>query len=411
MFIKTDNLTKIFHFSIGQQILSLGRVLLGRQSERRLEHRTVVAVDDVSLRVGEGERLGIIGRNGAGKTTLLQMIAGLSSATSGAVEVDGRVNCIMTLGVGLREDASGRENIYIDGEANGKSRLEIDENIDAIITFADIGEFIDHPMRTYSSGMKSRLSFAMIAFIEPEILIIDEALSAGDAEFGRKASAKMKEICDKGKILILVSHGLNTICDMCNRCIWMDHGRIRMDGDPETVTDAYKKHVRRMDEAEIVRRFRSRLGSKSFSEIAEVTGVGFHGTDGVARKIFDVGETMAVRIGVRTSECLGRPDLKISFTRSDDVVLMENLASEEGFDCGPIDGTAVLEIQMGPIFFGKNTYEVHVELLDRNRPDEPLLASYDSVLKVENPVHPHDNVAFFEPTVWTVESMVDEETA
>lgn len=410
MFVTTNNLTKVYHLSPVRQLRSLGRVLLGRPAATRVERRTIVAVDNVSLRIKEGERLGIIGRNGAGKTTLLQMIAGLSSPTSGTVEVDWRVNCIMTLGAGLKENVSGRENIYLDGETNGKTRSEIDKIIDETIAFADIGEFIDHPMRTYSSGMKARLAFAMIAFIEPEILIIDEALSAGDTEFGIKASARMKEICDKGKILILVSHGMKTICNMCNRCIWMDSGRIRMDGDPEAVAEVYEEHVRRLDEAEIVKRFRSRIGGKSLSPGVAVTGLEFLGADGEPRKIFDVGELMTVRIGVRTSGRLARPDLKISFRRSDGVLLMENLASEDGFDCGTVNGSAVFEIPMGPIFFGKNTYEVNVELLDRDLPATPLLASHDSVLKVEDPRHPYDNVAFFPSTSWRAEAVAGKET-
>jgi len=411
MFVKTTNLTKVFRVSMGRPLLSLGRLLVGRKPVRGGRRKTVVAVDNASLHIGEGERVGIIGRNGAGKTTLLQMMAGLSAPTSGTVEVDGRVNCIMTLGVGLNETVSGRENIYIDGEANGKSRSEADAVIDDIIAFADVGEFIDHPLRTYSSGMKARLAFAMIAFIEPEILIIDEALSAGDAEFGKKASARMKEICDKGKILILVSHGMETIRNMCSRCIWMDHGKVRMDGDPQTVTEAYANHTRRADEAEIVRRFRRQVGRTSFTEDVAVTSVDCADAGGQERKVFRVGEAMTVRIGVRAGRRLPRPDLRISFGRSDGTLLMDNLASADGFECGPIDGEAVIEIPVRCLLFGQSTYEVHVELLDRDRPDDPVLAVHDSVLRVENPRYPHSYVAYYAPTTWTVQAPASRETA
>ena len=183
------------------------------------------AIDNVSLKIEKGERVGIIGTNGAGKTTMLSIIAGLLEKTSGEIDVEGHVDCIMSLGTSIREDATGRMNIYIDGEVNGKSKEEIDEIIDEIINFSELGTAIDQPVRTYSTGMKSRLAFSMIIYLKPEILIIDEALSAGDTQFGIKASKMMKKICSQGKILILVSHSMNAIKDMCDRCIWMDHGK------------------------------------------------------------------------------------------------------------------------------------------------------------------------------------------
>lgn len=203
-----------------------------------------VAVDSVSLAIGSGERVGIIGRNGAGKTTLLQILSGIIEPTTGEVDVKGRVTCVMTLGVGLREEASGRENIYLDGETLGYSRKEVDRYLDEVVEFAELDQFIDLPVRTYSTGMKSRLSFAMLIAAEPDILIIDEALSAGDIFFAKKASAKMAELTASGKIVIVVSHGLESITDMCERCIWMEAGRVIMDGDAESVTNAYEEQTK-----------------------------------------------------------------------------------------------------------------------------------------------------------------------
>ena len=214
-----------------------------------------VAVDRLTLSIAEGERLGIVGRNGAGKSTLLHMIAGLSGPTSGSVRISGKVTSIMTLGVGLRDDLSGRENIYVDGEIQGKSRAETDSVIEQVIEFSELGEFIEYPVRTYSTGMKARLAFAMISHIDPEILIIDEALSVGDASFSVKATARILEICARGKIVILVSHGMQAIRDICNRCIYMKDGRIVMDGQPDAVTRAYIEEVREADEAELMLKF------------------------------------------------------------------------------------------------------------------------------------------------------------
>lgn len=361
-----------------------------------------VAVDGVDLTIRDGERVGIIGQNGSGKTTLLQIISGLSKATSGTVDVDGHVNCIMTLGVGLREPLSGRENIYLDGELNGKTRAEVDRVIDSIIAFADIGEFIDYPVKTYSTGMKARLGFSMIIFIEPEILIIDEVLSAGDATFGQKASAKMKEICDKGKILIVVSHSMESIVTMCNRCLWMDQGKVVMDGDPTSVTAAYVKTVRDVEDRRIKERFQRRVGSHSIDDRVAIEKISFLDHEGRERHIFASNEEATVRVTIRASVRLERPDLIIFFEKVDGNILMESRASADGLIMSPIEGTSTFEISMGRIDFGQDTYRVCVELLDSRRlPDGGVLAYYNSVLKVERPTGTVDFPAYFTPVNWT----------
>ncbi|WP_133129600.1 ABC transporter ATP-binding protein [Legionella yabuuchiae] len=207
-----------------------------------------LVLDCLNFEINSGETIGIIGRNGAGKSTLLSILAGVSKETYGKVNICGKVTAIMTLGLGLREDLSGRENIYLDGQIQGKTREEVNRIIDEIIAFAELDDFIDKPIKTYSTGMKSRLAFSMLVGIEPEILIIDEALSAGDAFFANKASNKIKEICQRGKIVILVSHSMATIEAMCNRCLWLEKGSIIMDGEPVKVTKSYLKKIREEDQ-------------------------------------------------------------------------------------------------------------------------------------------------------------------
>jgi len=221
------------------------------------------ALDGVSFIVHEGERVGIIGVNGAGKTTLLQILAGISTPTSGRIDVEGRVTSVFTLGTALREELTGRENIYTDGELQGRTRAETAALESAIIEFAELGDFIDRPMRTYSTGMKSRLAFSLMVHVNPEILIVDEALSVGDAHFAAKATAKMHELAARGRILMLVSHSMSAIRSMCSRCIWMSEGRIRMDGDPAGVTDAYLDAIRRSDDEQLLRSFRREVSSQS----------------------------------------------------------------------------------------------------------------------------------------------------
>lgn len=400
MLIKAQNLTKHYYLSIFSLAFSFLNVVCGKH--KVITKKLVIrAVENATFTIKEGERVGVIGHNGAGKTSLLQMIAGLSTPTSGHIEVEGHVNCIMTLGVGLKEELTGRENIYIDGEINNKSRSEIDEVIDEIIEFADIGEFLDYPVRTYSSGMKSRLAFSMIIHIDPEILIIDEALSTGDAQFCIKASAKMKEICGKGKIHIIVSHGMGTIVDMCNRCIWMDHGIIVKDGDPKEVTDAYIEFVCKEDEKLVQKLFSKRIGGTSIDKAFDIEELIFLDQNKMPKSIFLVGEDMTIRFSIRCSKMLNTPDFRITFERTDGIRVTDNIASEDGYQLEPLEGKYSFEIPLGPLRFGKNTYEVQLELIDKGQGTEgKLLAVRKQVLKIENFDYPHANPIYFHSCDW-----------
>ena len=205
--------------------------------------REVKALQEVSFDVQHGTVLGIIGHNGAGKSTLLRTIAGILPPNQGSVEVRGRVSTLLALGVGFNGYLTGRENVILGGLAAGLSREQVEDKFEEIAAFADLGDFIDMPMRTYSSGMYSRLAFSVAVNMDPDILLIDEALSAGDTKFKRRASAKMSEIMNTARTMLLVSHGLGTIKDLCNDCVWMDHGRLMMRGTPDDCVAAYNESV------------------------------------------------------------------------------------------------------------------------------------------------------------------------
>jgi lipopolysaccharide transport system ATP-binding protein len=261
MGIELEDLRKVYPRKLGDQLSSVAMAALGRPAA---EVKGGTALDGLTLSIRKGERIGIIGRNGAGKSTLLQMLAGITEPTSGCMTISGKVTAVLTLGIGLREDLSGRENIYLDGETQGKSRDQMHGYVAAITDFADLGKFIDLPLRTYSTGMKARLAFAMITQIDPEILIIDEALSVGDAAFSVKAGRRIAQLCAQGAIVLIVSHSMQSIRELCNRCLWLDDGKLVLDGAPETVTRAYLESVRAADEAEHIARFESLVGIQSF---------------------------------------------------------------------------------------------------------------------------------------------------
>ena len=215
-------------------------VRLGRRERIVRETR---AVQNVSLEVPHGVVLGIVGVNGAGKSTLMRTIAGILPPSSGRVEVQGRVSTLLALGVGFKGDLSGRDNVLLGGLAAGLTRDELAARYDEIAEFTELGDFMDMPMRTYSSGMYGRLAFSVAVHVDPDILLIDEALSVGDARFRQKSFTKMRELCDDARTILIVSHGLQSIRKLCDEVIWLNKGEIAMRDDPDTVLDAYRRFL------------------------------------------------------------------------------------------------------------------------------------------------------------------------
>ncbi len=211
--------------------------------------REVQALRNVAFNVDHGASIGIIGANGAGKSTLMRAIAGILPPTSGRIEVHGRVSTLLSLGVGFNAALSGRENVVLGGLAAGLSRKEIQARYEEIAGFAELDDFIDMPMRTYSSGMFSRLAFSVAVHMDPDILLIDEALSAGDAHFKQKAAAKMKELAGNARSMFLVSHAMSSIRDLCSDCLWLHKGQVMMRGEPAEVIAAYTKFLEVGDDA------------------------------------------------------------------------------------------------------------------------------------------------------------------
>ncbi|MFV0463354.1 MAG: ABC transporter ATP-binding protein [Nostocoides sp.] len=216
-------------------------VRLGRR-ERAV--RTVEAVNNVSFTVPVGTSLGIVGANGAGKSTLIRTLGGILAPSAGRIEVHGKISALLALGVGFNANLSGRENVILGGLANGLTRAQVEDRAEDIAEFAGIGDFMDLPIRTYSSGMRSRLAFAVSVHMDPDILMIDEALSAGDAAFKKQAADKMNELMESARAMFLVSHALGSIKELCNRAIWMHKGRLILEGTPDEVIAAYTNFLK-----------------------------------------------------------------------------------------------------------------------------------------------------------------------
>lgn len=224
-----------------QSILPRLQRIVGRTP--KTYYKDFAALKNVSFEVCRGETVGIVGRNGAGKSTLLQIVCGILRPTEGAVEVRGRIAALLELGAGFNSEFTGRENVYINAAILGLTKSEIDRRFDAIAGFADIGQFIEQPVKTYSSGMYVRLAFATAINVDPDILVVDEALAVGDEAFRRKCFARIEEIQQRGATILFVSHSAQTVVQLCNRAMLIDSGEILLDADPKTVVSQYQRLV------------------------------------------------------------------------------------------------------------------------------------------------------------------------
>lgn len=242
--IRVSSLSKCYqiydqpHDRLKQSIYPRLQQLIGKQP--RQYFREFWALRDVSFEIKKGETVGIIGRNGSGKSTLLQMICGTLTPTNGSIQTDGRIAALLELGSGFNPEFTGRENVYMNAAVLGLSREETDARFDDIAAFADIGEFIEQPVKTYSSGMMVRLAFSVAIHVEPDILIVDEALAVGDIVFQMKCLDQMEKIRSRGTTILFVSHSLEQVKRFCASAVWIDHGKVRLIGESNYVSDQYR---------------------------------------------------------------------------------------------------------------------------------------------------------------------------
>lgn len=227
------------HHRIEQAIRSPWRWLRARHETRRRNKEEFWALRDVSLKIQRGEVLGIVGRNGAGKSTLLKILSRTTEPTSGRIRIRGRVASLLEVGTGFHPELTGRENIFLNGAVLGMTRSEIKRKFDEIVAFSQIERFLDTPVKRYSSGMYVRLAFAVAAHLEPEILVVDEVLAVGDAEFQKKCLNRMGDVARGGRTVLLVSHNMHAITRLCSRCVLLGDGTVTLQGDPTQVANAY----------------------------------------------------------------------------------------------------------------------------------------------------------------------------
>ena len=327
-----------------------GRTHSGRQ------HR---ALDQVNLQVRRGEVVGIVGRNGAGKSTLLQIVCGVLQPSSGVRRVSGRVAALLELGAGFNPELTGRENVRLNGPLLGMSPAQVEQRMDSIIDFAGIGEYIDQPVRSYSSGMFMRLAFSMATSLEPDILVVDEALSVGDGAFARKSYERIMSLKDRGTTILFCSHSMFQVESLCTRALWIENGQVRFDGYAHQATVEYSEWLARFEQGKAGE---APSGQRFDSPAAAITELRFGGEGGraVYRNRID---TLDVDLHYKSDPTLPSPTLGVLILGADGRVIT---SAGNWLDQAPLQrradggGRAQLSLPLLPLLKGRYTVSVYV---------------------------------------------------
>lgn len=324
---------------------------------RKKYHEDFYSLNGVSFEISKGECVGVIGKNGAGKSTLLKLITGVSSPTSGKVYTNGVISSLLELGAGFNPSLSGVENIFLNGLLMGLSRAEINSKLETVIEFADIGEHINHPVKNYSSGMYVRLAFSCAINVDPDILIIDEALSVGDAKFQMKCFRRLDEIKQSGATIIFVSHDISSIKSFCSRAILINGGKLIADGLPLDVAVEYNKLLFPQDKSFKVNNKKDKLIESSNIEKSNINSMQADLSD--LSRVFGIGGVKIERIsmqGISQNTIKGGDEVTVNIDYSCDINFLEQVRVQEGVVDNIIIGVSVSNIQ-GTYLFGMTSFD------------------------------------------------------
>lgn len=349
--IELDGVNKKFRrVSLSHNYQTLKSYLLARLSGKAgapgsaSRNGAFEALRDVSFSVPKGQTWGIIGRNGSGKSTILKLIAGIYKPDSGTLAVNGRVSALIELGAGFHPDFSGRENVFINASILGLRRRDIIKKFDEIVSFAELEDFIDNPVRTYSSGMFMRLGFSVAIHVDPDILLVDEVLAVGDQSFGEKCREKMDAFKKAGKTIVLVTHDLSEVERWCDGAVWVDRGEVKRIGKPNRVVDEYLSSVAESENRTILdgkdkekqepEEQRNRWGTRE----VEITRVTMRGGDGEERYVYHTGDAMTVEVEYTAHKAVAEPVFGVAIYKTDGSLCYGVNTDIEGMKIDRVEG-------------------------------------------------------------------------
>lgn len=366
--IKVDNIKKSFKVyydkghTLKERALSLSR--------NKYEKRNVI--NGISFEVKRGEAVGLVGHNGCGKSTTLKMLTRIMYPDSGNISIKGRVSSLLELGAGFHPDMSGRENIYINASIFGLTTKEIDERIPEIIEFSELEDYIDNPVRTYSSGMYMRLAFSVAINVNADVLLIDEILGVGDVNFQAKCFNKLMEIKGTGTTIVLVSHSTAQIERICDRSIWIQDGLIKLEGSPIDVHREYlnfmakqREEIQEEEEKAAAERNKAALHN-SQNEAVEIDNVDILDSDNQSRRVFRIGDSMKLSVNLRANEKIQDYFIELNMVRADGVFCYGCSSAADGVKCEPWSGNKIINISFEDLklLSGKYHFDLHVAAAD-----------------------------------------------
>ena len=331
--VLVENVSKQFRLGKAEQYGMLREALVSGAKQlifgKTRKEDILWALKNVSLEIKVGEVVGLIGGNGAGKSTLLKVLSRISYPTSGRVTVNGRVASLLEVGTGFHEELTGRENVYLNGSILGMSKKQVEMKFDAIVDFAGVERFIDTPIKRYSTGMRLRLGFAVAAHLDPEVLLVDEVLAVGDAGFQKKCLDTMEDLRSGGRTVIFVSHNMAAVENLCTRCVWIDGGRVREDGDPRTVIQSY---MATFADAQQASSDLSTITHRHGNGEARFTSIELLNKARLFQPVTRSGDSLVVRLHYDTNKAIPHPDFVVRLHSEMGTLITETGTWHHGID-------------------------------------------------------------------------------
>ncbi len=398
--IDVRDVRKVYQrFSQRRQFSTLKSAFLGGGAAKAFRpDESLEALKGVSFQVNRGRSFGVIGRNGSGKSTLLKLLAGIGKPTSGSIAVAGRVSALIELGAGFHPEISGRENVFINGLMLGLSRKEIARRFDEIVAFAELEDFIDAPVKTYSSGMYMRLGFAVATHVDPDVLLVDEVLAVGDEAFTHKCLDTFADFRRRGRTVVLVTHSLDLVDRFCDEALWLDHGVVRAQGDPRRIVDEYRLDVARAENKQLTESNQEAAARVSVtaapatdaavavsaaepvgpedmfkadegrwgSREAEIASVDLFAADGSAATVHEAGGRMTIRLTVRAANPVADAVFGVGIFNAEGVCCYGTNTLIDGPGAQTLSGTASVAFEIDPLDLVAGSYKLDVAV---HRPD------------------------------------------